>query len=447
MFSQECLLLARYQDVSVSVAQPLTEDVAVRPSPEPTVAHKPTQPTNLVRFSNLVVAVGLVTTAVPALATLNVDSTRLMYRLLAICGVGMLMTFLRHARSVGRHTPTLLNVAVFGFFASILAAHLVHPSDQLGRVLLNVIVATTAAVATQSVVTSGSSGRLVRSVLLFLIIQTVISAGQIYQNGPVGRGVFDETEGGFRRVGGTLSPSGTLGHANQLGIYAVVAVAIVVALSVHKSLGVVDRFLTVLATVFGSALVGLSMCRSAFVSIAILVLMCVGSTHRKRTAPLLVAIVLTMGAVGVMRLDSWTHRTNSSLAGAEKAGSGRLALNRQAVAIWKLDPLFGVGPGSYLQALDTHSEIKKMSNETLVVHNVWLYVLAALGAVGAALFTALGLAIARRCVKGRTWGLGLLALVAPLLLLDVALFSTKGLLWLGTVIGVALGFGEPVQNA
>jgi hypothetical protein len=72
------------------------------------------------------------------------------------------------------------------------------------------------------------------------------------------------------------------------------------------------------------------------------------------------------------------------------------------------------------------------------VHNAWLYVLAALGVVGAISFTGLGFAILRRCVAGRIWGVGLLVLVAPPLLLDVTLFSTNGLLWLGTTIGIAL---------
>jgi O-antigen ligase len=365
--------------------------------------------------------------------SIQVPPNRLTYILICALGIWRLIAWVRNRRA-----PSILAVTTGGFLASILLANAVHPSAHITTTLLNIGVAVVTALGMKQIYESGTTSSVVSALFAFICLQTIISVLQVLHDGAIGGGSFLETEEGFRRIGGTLSPSGTLGHANQLGIISVVATMIAITVLAHQPRRKLDRCLCSTIAITSAALVGLTMCRSAIVSLAILVLVGLISRQRRKLAPLLLAIVLTVAGTMVLRSDGWSERANASVGSAEQAGSGRMALNRQAIAIWKLDPIIGVGPGGYLDAIATHPQIKSISDEALVVHNVWLYVLAALGAVGLFAFAMMGLQIAWRCWRGGVWGLGPLLVVAPMLALDVTLFAANGLLWLGSVIGLAL---------
>jgi O-antigen ligase len=389
------------------------------------------------RIFAILVGTGLMLTALTnplTVGSFQVPANRLTFAL--ICAVGIWRVF----AWVRTHcVPSILALATSGFLASILVANAVHPYSHITTTMLHVGVAVVTALGMKEIQESGATSCVIRSLFAFICLQTIISVLQVLQDGAIGGGRFVETEEGFRRIAGTLSPSGTLGHANQLGIFSVVATTIAMTFLAHRPNRKLDRHLCAAIAIASAALVGLTMCRSAIVALAILLVVALVSHERRKLAPLILAMVLTVAGTAVLRSDGWSARANASIGNAEKSGSGRIALNRQAIAVWKLDPIIGVGPGRYLDAIEEHPEIKAISNETLVVHNVWLYVLAALGAVGISTFTLMGLQIVWRCRRAGVWGIGPLLVVAPLLALDVTLFAANGLLWLGLVIGLALG--------
>jgi O-antigen ligase len=396
-------------------------------------------PSSWGRWFNGALAAGIIATAIStplAVGPIQLGAGRIPFFLLALLGLWALASWVASKK---RSPATPLALSASAFMTWIIIANVIHPYARIATTLINVTVAIVAALGMKRLSQVGESRLTIRTVFGFICIQSIVSILQLRANRAVGHGYFAESEAGFRRVAGQLSPSGTLGHANQLGIYSAVAVAITLALFANHELRRLDRSLVLVVAFFGSALVGLSMCRSAIVSLAIVVALTFGSKQRRRLAPVGLMMLLTVAATGVVRSDGWTQRAETSFSGAEEAGSGRMALNRQAVAIWRLDPVVGVGPGGYLDAIEANPDIKSLSQETLVVHNVWLYVLAALGAVGAALVSALILTIVQRSIKGGLWSVGLLLSIAPLLLLDVTLFAGNGLLWLGMTVGMMLG--------
>jgi hypothetical protein len=373
------------------------------------------------------------------LRQLEIDGNLLLSTAITLFGIGR---FAQCIRVGGLAKPTLLSVATGTFVLSIVVANVVHPHPSTANFILIALTSITVVTAMKRAIQVNMGQCLTRAVFLFTALQTVVAMLQIHKNGTVTGGLFDESEQGFRRVGRVLSPSGTLGHANQLGLYSVLAIAITLTIFSHGVPARNDKIVTLLICTLGTALVGLSMCRAAVLSLVLLTTICCISRQRKKLAPFVLCLVLSFSLVGALRFGAWSHRTQSSLAGAETAGSGRMALTRQAIAIWRLSPVFGVGPAGYLDTKDSHPEIKALSSESAVVHNIWLFILATLGAIGAGTFGWLWFEILRRCRHGGTLAVGLLVVVAPLTMLDYALVTESGSLWLGVTIGVALGLSE-----
>ena len=159
---------------------------------------------------------------------------------------------------------------------------------------------------------------------------------------------------------------------------------------------------------------------------------------RRRLAPLLlitfVALALSVGA----RADGWVSRGKASVAGTETSGSGRMALNRQAVAVFKTEPILGVGLSNYRDTVRQHPEIDALSTEDYVVHNGPLFALATTGLVGIVALIPIIACVLVQAARRGAWGIGLLLFAAPILLLAQQLFVGIGLMWLGLIVGFAI---------
>jgi O-antigen ligase len=299
---------------------------------------------------------------------------------------------------------------------------------------------------TSQLVSGNSALPLIRTLSGFLLVQVCIGLAQIRADGAVGPSWFSESEFSFRRIGGVLSPSGSLIHTNTLASFATVAIAALVALMVRDPLSRLDRLIGSTAVAMGAGLVGFTMCRSAFISLLALLIGCVFVKQRRQLLSMLLCSIVALAGSFFVRSDAWSTRAAATVASAESSGSGRMALNRQAIAIFSRSPIVGVGPGNYLKVVADHDYITELSDETYIAHNVWLYVLATLGIVGATTFSALCLLVAWRCFRNGAWSVVMLAVMAPSLALDTALFDYQGLIWLGIGLGVALGLRQVSEN-
>ncbi len=350
-----------------------------------------------------------------------------------------------------RVNATPLSTAVTLFVAVVVAGNALNPGSGLFQLVTAIVGAAVLAGCTSRLVSGKSAVPLIRTLSGFLLVQVCIGLAQISADGPVGPSWFSESEFSFRRIGGALSPSGSLIHTNTLASFATVAMAALVALMVRVPLSRVDRAVGSVAVVLGAGLVGFTMCRSAFISLLALFVGSVFAKQRRQVLPIFLCSVVALAGSFLIRSDAWSTRAAVTVASAESSGSGRMALNRQAIAIFSRSPVVGVGPGNYLNVVADQDYIKEMSVETYIVHNVWLYVLATLGIVGATTFAALCLLVAWRCFRNGAWSVVMLAVIAPSLALDTALFDYQGMIWLGIGLGVALGLrrvshGEPTDQ-
>jgi O-Antigen ligase len=378
-------------------------------------------------------------TLVSASSQLQVGQVPFFWLCNALVVLGALAVGVRSLAKTRRVNATPLSTAVTLFVAVVVSGNAFNPGSGLFQLVTAIVGAAVLAGCTSQLVSGKSAVPLIRTLSGFLLVQVCIGLAQISADGPVGPSWFSESEFSFRRIGGVLSPSGSLIHTNTLASFATVAMAALVALLVRNPLSRVDRLVGSAAVVLGSGLVGLTMCRSAFISLLALLIGCVFAKQRRQVLPLLLCSLVALAGSFFVRSDAWSTRAAATVASAESSGSGRMALNRQAIAIFSRSPIVGVGPGNYLNVVADHDYIKEMSVETYIVHNVWLYVLATLGIVGATTFAALCLLVAWRCFRNGAWSVVMLAVIAPSLALDTALFDYQGLIWLGIGLGVALG--------
>jgi O-antigen ligase len=336
-----------------------------------------------------------------------------------------------------RFAFTAASMTATSFVGSMLVTNLVNPSPGFVVTVLGVASAMLTTAVVTKVFRHSLGTAIIRSLSAFLFVQFLVGVAQITQNGAVGHGLFAENENGFRRINGTLSPSGTLEHTFLFGSYSAISVAILLACIAQRPLSKLDRRISSISVVVGATLVGLSLSRSAVMSLLIILLGGLISKNRRQLLVLIVAAFVAFGGTIAFRSDAWSNRAKATSAGLEKAGSGRMALNRQAIKVFQTSPVFGVGPGNYRAAVTQNPEIRNESVEQLPVHNLFLYVLATLGIVGSISFLILWLVVFRRVASNGLWGLVTLASILPPLMLDLSLMDGRGLFWLALVLGFA----------
>jgi hypothetical protein len=399
-------------------------------------------------------AATLLTTAIPYGATFGVKTLPVFDVMLFVTGllgliwlaVGDLAngTERRHTRET-ISTQMMASVAFVGAMALSNARHSSFAGNvSCLRVGSLVVVA---AVGSRFFGTRKNLGTL-RSIWIFTFIQFGVAINEVVTGQATFGSLLGEPETGFRQINGVLAPTGSLSFSNALGVVSAVGLMVLISFVVHHPLNRFQYIVTFLCAIMSCTTTLLTLSRSSFLAvITIIVALGIDSRRKRFLRPFTGALALTTIGTVVLRLPGWTARASASAAGAETAGNGRLALARQAIAIFRLDPVLGVGPGGYFQAIRANPVVAAITPEWAPVHNVALFVLATTGLVGIAAFSILGLALLRRALAGGVLAVGILLALLPPLMLDSSLFGGTGTTWTATAIGISLGLGRMKKSA
>ena len=290
-----------------------------------------------------------------------------------------------------------------------------------------------------------------------MVLQAGIAITQRIHGGPVGLAALGERRTGFKPLGSALLPAGTTVHTNTLGLYGVAVAALIVAATVDRAMrdgaGWLSRGVIAIELVGLLACgicVGLTGSRTAAIALTLLLAAAAYRLRSKRDAALagaVGAITLSVIVTGIASASVWLGRVHQTGgASIEQLGSGRMALIRQSMAVFRLSPVTGVGPGNYLVHVLLDPAIIRYSHEGAPVHNVWLSVLATYGLLGIAAFVVLTGVLLGAGRRARIVGalIGLPALVT--LGLDVATTLSPGFLLLAVTLGALVGV-EPTPLA
>jgi hypothetical protein len=189
------------------------------------------------------------------------------------------------------------------------------------------------------------------------------------------------------------------------------------------------------ALVLAGAGIGVTYTRAGAIGQVLLVAaLLAGRADRRVLAVGALAIVAGLGIGGLGFGSGWMARgadtTESSGATADSNRSVRL---REARELIESEPLVGVGPGRYVEAL---AETER--DELLPAHNVIAHEAAELGIVGGVMIALLLALLGLRALRGGAWTAAIVAPVLPFLLLDAYpyVFATGlavSAIWLGLV--------------
>lgn len=333
---------------------------------------------------------------------------------------------------------TTVGLSLCAYLAALAVILARHPAPWAALIAIEIAGAIAIASRVGELVQQGATKPLMRTLFCFVAFQSFVGVAQVVHNGSVLGPWAGETEFGFRRIDGLVGAAGTLTYANVLGIAAAIIGAILLQAIAHDRLERSDRFAAAVCVVLATGLVGLSLCRTAIVAWAVVFVVGLLSSSRRRLAPLLLITFVALALSVAARADGWVSRGKASAAGTETSGSGRMALNRQAVAVFKTEPILGVGLSNYRDTVRRHPEIDALSTEDYVVHNGPLFALATTGLVGIVALIPIIACVLMLAARRGAWGIGLLLFAAPILLLAQQLFVGIGLMWLGLIVGFAI---------
>jgi O-Antigen ligase len=394
-----------------------------------------------IRTSRLVV-IALLMTGVPF--GVNIAGRNLPMYDLALVLVAVTAALIGAAQFVkagGTRFPSLFPGAV-ACVATLALTSVVNPSTRSVENFFTVIGAGVLASQVSIAVAQDKANVLIRASFAFVFVQFIIGIAQVVNDGPIGGPWLGETSGGFRPIAGVMAPAGSLIHANALGSVMAIMTILFLGLQSLPALPQLESLLCLGGASMSAVLAVLSLARSSILAVVVAIVVAAVSTHRRRLAPTIASIMIFSATSALLRSDGWIERGKSSVGSVEAAGSGRIALARQAIAIFKLEPIFGVGPGNYIPVIRQNTAIANLSTESVPVHNVWLFVLATTGVIGVCALTWLCVDILRRTSRGGFWTIGLILALVPPLLLDAAPFMGCGLAWTAATIGVILGLSK-----
>jgi hypothetical protein len=343
-------------------------------------------------------------------------------------------------REERRRQPTLLAGSIGLFVGAVLAVFVVHPSLDAALIVCEVFGVIVVARRTQQLIDSHRATVLIRTISGWVLVQFPIAVAQVINDGAVFGKWASESEKGFRRINGMLGAAGTVIFANVLGTACALASTFLLIALVRHRMGTVDRIACCAALSASAAMVGLTLSRTAIVAQVIILVTAVVARERRRLAPALVAAFIALAGSMAVRSDGWVARGQASVAGAEAAGSGRMALNRQALEVFKTSPVVGVGLDNYERTVNATPEIEALSEEHLLVHNFALYVLATGGVIGSSATLMVGLVVAVRSLRHRNgtamWSVGVLAVIGSVMMTSPHFHVGVGFMWLGLLLGL-----------
>jgi O-antigen ligase len=253
-----------------------------------------------------------------------------------------------------------------------------------------------------------SSGRAqsdtIRLALNMLLVPIVFAA--LHDNRDLRRliaafvgGVLFSAVYGFIVAPDDLQSLGRLGGAgidpNYLAVWLVASAALAGALAADRELGPLGRALALLAAVMAVAMMLQTASRTGVVALAVVALAGLAFAGRGRRVPLLVLVVIAVGAGTLYFNGVATENARARLVNADD-GSGRTSIWAVGWRMVEANSVRGVGMGNF-QVSSVHYLLEPgaierdefIVSEPKQAHNVYLEVLAELGMIGLTLFIGL----------------------------------------------------------
>ena len=269
--------------------------------------------------------------------------------------------------------------------------------------------------------------------------QVVVALGQWAAGGPLGIASLGEARP--YEIGGRYASSGLTVHPYVLAAWCVVGGSMLLA-AVARS----ERRNPVLslAAAFPFVGIGLTIGRSgALATVLVLVTMAFAAVRRPRLRQAVAAAILAT-ALGVgLNFSGWVSRGAETTPGSEEVSTGRVALLRQAGELFRDSPVFGVGPGRYVETLTDRPEVMALATELRPVHLAPYLVMVEGGLLVLPALLFLGWAVVTQARRSGLIGLAVALSMVPFLVFDHLNWSyPEGLLltglWLGALDHLAI---------
>lgn len=335
-------------------------------------------------------------------------------------------------------------VAAFVLAVSLLPSLAAHPSARGVAAVLRWI--GVAAIAFAIGRLAGPSRDLVLATFAGVtVLQVVVALGERANRGPIGLGEIGEP--GAYEIGGRYASSGLTVHPYVFAAWCILAAAILLA-ALDRSPKVGGPLAA--AAIVPFAGVGLTMSRAAVLAVfAVLACLAVAALRHPPLRLVLVGAVAAASFGVALNLPGWVNRAETSTDPNAPGGisSARGELIEQAEGLLRDEPLLGVGPGRYVEALLERPEVVKLAKQSpRPVHLTPYLVFVEGGLVALPALLLLGWAVATQAWRAGPLGIGVILSVAPFMLLDHLNWSyPQGLMLTGVWLGSLDQFGIRAQ--
>ncbi len=328
------------------------------------------------------------------------------------------------------------------------------------------------------------------SFIAITTFEAIVALWQRITHAPVGLGILGESPVPFWEFGANgFAVNGTLPHPYPLAALALIGGSAALVFGARK---LIDVRVAALGAFASSLLLGLTISRSGLLSAFGIMLGAAASgllswrrvrqqgrlgqdrdgqdrdgqgqgrqgqvgqgqvVNRAGYAPLirftLLAVFVAGLAAGMLTSrDAWSNRAATQKVGSvNDMTSARGDRFSEGIGVYKLSPVFGVGPGRYVIELARHPELLHSDPADAVpAHNAALLFLAEGGIPTALALLALAIVLGRRVFALGFDGIILLSAVLPFLMLDIVFVSLpSGLFLLGVWGALVSTLGQPAH--
>ena len=335
-----------------------------------------------------------------------------------------------------------LVVATATLMAALGVAFLAHPSTNGVLLLLRAAGSAAAADITIRGVREGRARRMVDVLAISMGFELALAVAQWHLRRPVGFGMEYSTAAW--QIAGAIAPAGTTPHPYMYTALAFVLTGLTLGLALTGTMRFAGARLALAV-----APAAMTYSRTSVLGVVALTVLLglavIKHENRRPPATLLLALLLTVGSVGVIFHAGWVGRAGQTT--SVTTGSGRVQTIRQGLAMMKASPIVGVGPGNFVETAYRNPKVRALSSEKLTVHNVALALITESGVIGAVALAGLALVLFRRTRRSLA-SLCVLAAVAPFASLDQTHWvHTPNMVALGLALGMAVAVAPVLMGA
>ena len=347
-------------------------------------------------------------------------------------------------RRPSRHRCAL---AALVLAVSLVPSWLLHPSARGNAAVLRLLGVALLALAIGRLAGAGRS-LVVGAFAGVTAVQVFVALAQRAAGGPLGIASLGEVPP--FEIGGRYASSGLTVHPYVLAAWCVIAGAVLLA-AVARS----ERNLVLgVAAAFPFVGVGLTMGRTGALAVFLVFVSFAVAAVRRPRLRIVVAGAVLAAALGVLlNFSGWVNRGSETTSGSGDLSSGRTALLHQAGELFRDSPIFGVGPGRYVETVTSRPEVERLSTErpSRPVHLTPYLLVVEGGLIVVPGLLMLAWAALTQARRGGAIGFAIAFSLVPFLLLDHLPWSyPEGLLlvgiWLGALDQLNRG-EEPLPQA